>query len=280
MNNRIFTWVLTGACLALVGCGGHGSNNQAAKAASPGARGKAAAPAQPAPTPATAQVQGRLTDHESGLGLAQVTVLAQQGAEPVVIATATTDAEGRYTLEGLSLGQPLRVVSQPVTGALSYGLEASAPITLVPGAAQAPVDLAFTQVALAGRVEGTARAGRRGHGLQSLTLIHRQDLGAGQTEALVARVIEPNATGAFHLEAVPPGAYELHYRWAGGHGKPKGLPRPHDRPHRPWHGHPRHPHGEREPQGAPGPRHGERLEAPRVKQAITVNAGETCHVPQ
>jgi hypothetical protein len=278
MSKQLFTLALTGACLALVGCGGHGSNNRPVQAVNPGARAQAAAPAQPAP--ATAQVQGRLTDHESGLGLAQATVFAQQGTEPVVIATATTDAEGRYTLAGLPLGQPLRVVSQPVTGALSYGLEASAAITLVQGTTQAPVELAFTKVALAGRVEAAAPIRHRGRRIEALTLVHVKDLGAGQAEALVARVIEPDATGAFQLEAVPPGTYQLRYRRAGGHGHPRGLRRPHSGPLHPGHGHPRHHRGEQGPWWTPGPRQGDCPEAPMVKGPITVKAGETCHPPQ
>lgn len=135
--------------LTLAACGGHHQE-------------KGKSPAQPSTTPAPAPaISGRLTDRNTGVALAQATVLAQNAQNATLYAKAVTGPDGSYTLAGLPLAVAIRVVSQPVTGAVAYGTEVSAPITLVQDTARPPVNLACVQVPQTGRGKAPGRTAFR-----------------------------------------------------------------------------------------------------------------------
>jgi|GEM_PF-2822558 hypothetical protein len=243
----MFVWrrsLVFALALTLAACGGHhepsGNRAQAATA-----------------RPAT--LSGRLTDRVTGVALAQATVVAQNAQNGTLYAKADTGADGSYTLTRLPLGVPIRVVSQPVTGAVVYGTEVSAPVTLVQGTPPAPVDLAFAQVQQTGRVEG-ARAPRAFPG-RKVALVQSRDLGGGTTLKVVIRLVRAADDGSFQFNSVPPGDYEVHFLGGRpGHGRqrpPQPRP-PQRRPHQPHH-----------PRRVPG--------SPRFV-AITVHAGAVAHV--
>lgn len=205
--------------LAMAACGGHHPGGP------PGPR-PPSVELRPALPPAT--LSGRIIDRDTSLALAGVAVVVQDAAQPRIQATATTGADGSFTLAGLPPSVPVRVVCQPVVGTVAYATEVSAPVTLVRDTPAPSVQLACAQVAHPGRVEGghAARPGLR----RKVALVQEKDLGAGNLLKVLIRVARPEADGSFQFAAVPPGKYEVHFL---GHGD--------RRPHRHRHRHPRHP---------------------------------------
>jgi len=200
----------------------------------------------PPPGP-TATLSGRITDRDTGLALVGAAVVAQDAGRPKILASATTAADGSFTLAQLPLGVPIRVVSQPVTGALAYSAEASAPLTLAQDTPAPPVNLACTRVAQAGRVEG-ARSTRPGP-VHKVALVQERDLGGGDRAKLLIRVARTEPDGSFQFASLPPGNYEVHFLDRGDH------------PPRPHHHHSPHP-----PRRRPHPPHERRMGPPRPQQ--------------
>ena len=213
---------LSGLLLVCAACGGdHPDHATALRGDTPGA------PRQETPQgrsrPGT--LSGRLTDRRTGLALAGATVHAQDARKPRILARAITASDGSYTLSGLPLGVPLRVVTQPVTGAVAYGAELSQQVTLVQGVPAPALDLACTQAAWTGAVE-IARHHRNGRATE-IALVQQRDTGAGNILKLVLRTAETGADGALRFESVPAGQYEVHFLTR---GRPRQQPRRDRRP--------------------------------------------------
>jgi len=88
--------------------------------------------------------------------LAGATVTAQllAGGAPAVVGTAVSDAQGRYLLGLLPLGQAYHVVGQPVVGGVAYAPRASGPISLTAAAPTGTFSTTFQPLALTGAVSG------------------------------------------------------------------------------------------------------------------------------
>jgi hypothetical protein len=206
--------LLGAACLAaLVGCGGRGS--------------KAVKPIVNRPLVQEGLLSGRFTDRTTSLPLVQAEVLAQDATRPILLARTITNADGSYTLSRLPVGVPLRVVSQPLGGAVAYGAEVSGPVTLTRDGVAPKVDLAFAPVESTGKIEGTLVS--RTNRPRSVFLLQKRDLGGGASVRIVVRAIRTQADGRFSLDQVVPGDYELKVRAGGprpgrgaGHRRGKG----------------------------------------------------------
>lgn len=234
--------ILAAASLAaLLACGGGGDE--------PKNRPTRPVPV-PKPTPAPmASLSGRLTDKATSLALANVKVQAQAGDTLKILATATTQADGSYTLAGLPVGAPLRVVSQPVTGAVLYETYVSAPLTLAKDGAPQKADHAFASLPLGGAVDGRIQEVRGQVTRGGLLLVHRVAMPGGKTARAVVRTAA-NKAGPFRFEALAPGDYDLVYTRLSPH-----VLHPSGAGHRPRHG----------------------AYVQRV-QSFTLKAGETHHV--
>lgn len=219
MNILFRALAVAGSLAVLAGCGGKNKGGDKPKQpAGPVALNLA----QPG------MVTGKLTNRTTSQPLAKVNVLAQDANRPFVFATTVTNGDGTYTLSRLPLGVPLRIVSQPVEGAVVYEAQASDPMTLLKDKPAEAVNLAFTSVPLGGRVEVAKEVGTRGPRRRaSLALVQRMSLG-GKSVGVVVRAERPGPDGGAKFEAVPPGTYELHYR-----NRRTAEPQlPHRHPHR------------------------------------------------
>jgi len=195
-------------------------------------------------------LSGRITDQATSLALAGATVFAQDALKPRLLAKAETGADGSFTLKGLPLGVPVRVVTQPVAGALAYAAALSRPVTLTREAPAPAVDLACAQAAQAGSVE-LAKAPRP-VGVTEVALVQEKDTGEGGRLKIVVRTAMTDAAGACRFDGVPTGQYELHFLTAGGRPHPHPHPRHPRRPGRHWPRQhpPRRPGGRRHPVAA------------------------------
>lgn len=215
---------LAGCLWGAVSCGG---DDHTASVAPPRFQRPQEPPRQSRPA---VTLSGRLTDRVTSHPLAGAIVLVQHSERPRVLARSTAAADGTFTLSGLPLGRPLRVVSQPVTGALAYGTEVSQPITLAEGRTAPAVNLACVQVAHPGSIE-VARA-THAPGPTEVALVLRKDAGGGHLLKLVVRTGTTSADGAIRFAAVPPGTYEIHFLTRGGPPRPRPAPGSPRGPHR------------------------------------------------
>lgn len=109
---------------------------------------------------ATGAISGQIdaTTGEVTAPLAGAKVTAQtldSNGAPTVVRTATTGADGKYTLSLLPLGATYYVVTQPVVGGAVYAARASGPLALTPAAATATWSTTYTGIADSGSVAGT-----------------------------------------------------------------------------------------------------------------------------
>lgn len=88
--------------------------------------------------------------------LAGATVTAQllAGGAPAVVGTAVSDAQGRYLLGLLPLGEAYHVVGQPVVVGVAYAPRASGPISLTAAAPTGTFSTTFLPLAVSGSVSG------------------------------------------------------------------------------------------------------------------------------
>jgi len=221
-----------------------------------GCGGRHAGPVHdPAPRPAAeaGSLSGRLTDRGTALALAGAVVWVQDAGTPHVLARTATGSDGVYRAANLPFGVPLRVVSQPVTGAVAYATEVSEPVTLVKGQSAPVVDLACAPAAQAGTLEVARRPQPMRTGRPArIALIQKMDAGGAKGLKVLVRMARAGADGSFRFEAVPAGHYEVRFPVRGRGGPGTGPPRRRRRP--------------RQAPSEPG------VEA-------TVKAGETTHVP-
>lgn len=206
---------------AALACGGGGKDDHPVP--------QAGTPRVAPPAATVGKITGKLTDLTTSLPLANVKVTAQAVHALKILDSAVTQPDGTYTLANLPLGMPLRVVSQPVHGAVVYGTALSAPLKLVQGAGPQPVDLALSMVGSCGAVAGQVphRTGRVP--MDELVLVHKVPMPQGETLSAVVRTA-PYRPGAFRFEALPPGTYELRYTdkilILPGPGRPRRAPGP------------------------------------------------------
>jgi hypothetical protein len=125
------------------------------------------------------------------------------------------------------------------------------------------VDLACAQAPRTGSVE--IAGAPHPVGVTEVALVQEKDAGDGGTLKVVVRTAMTGPAGACRFDAVPPGAYEVHFLTSGGRLHPR-------HPRRHGHGrHPRHRPGRRQhPPRRAGGRRG-----PHPAVAITVGPGTT-----
>ena len=226
-SRHLCALVLAGSLLGLLGCGGHGPAARSGTGTPPPARPQTRPP-QPR---GDGSLSGRLTDQATSLALAGAAVHVQDAQKPRILAKAVTGPDGTFTLKELPLGVPVRVVTQPVTGALAYAATLSQPITLVKDTPAPTVDLACAQVAHAGTIE-IAKAARPVRATE-IALVQKKDTGDGNPQIIVVRTEMTDGAGACRFDGVPPGKYEVHFLTRGGRPGHPHMPGHGRRPHRP-----------------------------------------------
>jgi len=173
---KLSAFVLAGSLLGLLACGGHGPAAQKGSDTPPPARPQTRPPAPRG----DGSLSGRLTDQGTSLALADAIVYIHDARKPRVLAKGVTGADGSFTLKDLPLGVPVRVVTQPVAGSLTYAATLSQPVTLVKDTPAPAVNLACAQVAQAGHVE-LARAPRQVQATE-IALVQKKDTGGGSAQ--------------------------------------------------------------------------------------------------
>lgn len=195
MKLALFGTVAAGLA-GLMACGGGGLDT-------PGNQ----LPSMSRPEPAIL-LTGRLIDRTTShpLAHAQVFVQATDGAR--VCGSAVTQADGSFTVAGLPGGQRLRVVAQPVTGAVAYATGVSEAFTLVQGGRPPKLALALAPITLGGAVEALRPGPDAAFAEGGLTLLHKVALLDGRSFEAVVRTA-PEGSGTTRFEALPPGTYHL-----------------------------------------------------------------------
>jgi hypothetical protein len=162
---------------------------------------------------ATGAISGRLTDAQTGAGLADVGVTAQEldgNGEATLVRSARTGADGSYLLDLLPLGGTYFVVSQPVLGEASYAARSSAGVPVTEAAPAPTVDLSFPLAAAVGGVAGKITPAAEADG--DLVLA-RANLDAGGTSrSLIVRTAVPavvSGVETYAMELLPAGGYVL-----------------------------------------------------------------------
>jgi len=162
----------------------------------------------------TGSISGVLTDAATGSLLADVEVLAETFDDfgtPSVIRSVRTGADGSYMLDLVPLDTPCYVVTQPVTGGVSYSTQVSGAITLTEEAPTASWSAAVAAAADAGDVSGaiTPTAGEN----QSDTVHLVQAVLAGsQTRTFIVRSAGPVTTDTgetYSMARIPAGNYQV-----------------------------------------------------------------------
>ena len=200
--------------VVMLGCGGHKSGPPATGSMAAGGAGPVAGHGAAKAPAATVLVAGRLTDRHSGLPLAQVVVLVQNASNSrlKLLGKAVTDGNGSYSFANLPLGVPLRLVSQPLLGVISYDSQASEVITLIQGMPAQVVNLTFEPLHLPGRLEGGPWQGPAGQVRPShVQVVQLKGAGQGQVSKQILRVVTLGEDGSFQAEGLPAGNYELQY---------------------------------------------------------------------
>ena len=156
----------------------------------------------------TGSIAGKLTDAQTGAGIAGAIVMAETvdavtGA-PAVIRSALTGADGSYTLDLLPVGATYYVVSQPVSGTVSYGAQASAPLAITQAAPTAPWSAAFTP-ALTGSAGGSVTPTATLDDAD--TVVATQTLQAHDLVVRTAAATVANGVESWSLTALPAGVY-------------------------------------------------------------------------
>ena len=161
----------------------------------------------------TGSISGRLTDRATGAGLGTTLVSAQTidaSGQATIIRTATTHADGSYTLDLLPVGVSLYVVSQPTTASTAYTAQASASIVLPTAGSQVAFDAVF-DAAQAGAISGHVASSMGSAQTDTIQLV--QQLPAGtSTHALVvqtATLTIQAGVATYAFADVPVGAYTL-----------------------------------------------------------------------
>lgn len=200
MNPRI---LVPFCALVLVACGGK-SSKRTASAPRPDSPGGSA---HPLPGDRVAVI-GRLTDQATNLGLPGVPVTAQKAGTFEVLDRALTDANGAYAFNRIPAGTPVRIVAQPVAGAVAYEAKASPVLTVAKKDPVPAVDLAFAAAAAAGNVE--VHWPHRGGGPSRVALTRELAAPDGKSRVSV-RTADRTAGGVVRFDTLPPGEYELHF---------------------------------------------------------------------
>ncbi len=160
----------------------------------------------------TGSVSGTLTDEAGGAPLAGVTVMAETvdaSGNVTVVNSATTAADGSYTLGLLPVGASYYVVSQPVTASAVYAPRASGPIAITAAAPIGSYSDAFATVAAPGTLTASVTPVVDADDVVSAL----QTISAGGVPTtLVVRVenaVVTDTTEAATLASLPPGSYTL-----------------------------------------------------------------------
>jgi hypothetical protein len=161
----------------------------------------------------TGSIAGTLTDAQTHAAIPDAIVMAETvdaAGVPTVVRTVHTATDGSYALDLLPVGASYYVVSQPVTGAVSYAALASPAIALSTTAPVQPWSAAFSTVA-AGAASG--------HVVPAATdadadlVVATQQLTAGtETRTLVVRTAPATVVSgveSWSLDALPPATYSV-----------------------------------------------------------------------
>jgi hypothetical protein len=162
----------------------------------------------------TGSIAGKLTDAQTGAGIAGAIVMAETvdavtGA-PTVIRSVLTGADGSYTLDLLPVGATCYVVSQPASGAVSYAAQASPPVAITEAAPTAQWSAAFTP-ALTGSAGGNVTPAASVDDADTVVATQTLLAGGSPHDFVVRTAAATVASGveSWSLEALPAGAYGI-----------------------------------------------------------------------
>jgi hypothetical protein len=165
---------------------------------------------------ATGSISGTLTGSagegpEEPLAGAVVTAQVLDAGVASIVRSATSGADGTYTLDLLPLGFSYYVVGQPVVGATAYLARSSGPIPIDEAAPTATHDALFDVAPETGGVGGTITP--TATLADADTVDARQVLDAGGSpQSLIVRTAAGAVSGpteTYLIEDLPPGAYSL-----------------------------------------------------------------------
>lgn len=162
----------------------------------------------------TGSISGTLTVSGSGAALAGVSVFAEtydDAGNISIIRAGSTSATGTYTLDLLPIGKSYFIVSQPVSGGVSYNAQSSAAIALTAASPTPSFSTAFTVATGVGGVSGA---------ITPMASLDQSDMvylmqtlstgGSGQANLIVrSDMAHVSATETYTFEAVPVGNYSV-----------------------------------------------------------------------
>lgn len=162
----------------------------------------------------TGSISGTLTVGGTGAPLAGATVFAEtyDSAGNIAVARAvTTSANGTYTLDLLPTGSSYFVVSQPVSGGVSYNAQSSAALALTTSSPTLKFSAAFVAAAGTGNVSGIITPAASADQSDEIHLLQTLSTGGSGQANLIIRteLATVSASETYIFDGVPAGNYTV-----------------------------------------------------------------------